>query len=63
MHGETPPAGYEAFDQLATMVAIARSDGHCLLANSTLENAVAVSPGGAERAYRDDYYDGTYKYL
>ena len=25
------------------MVAIARSDGHCLLANSTLENAVAVS--------------------
>jgi two-component system nitrogen regulation sensor histidine kinase GlnL len=34
---------YEAFDQLATMVAIARSDGHCLLANSTLENAVAVS--------------------
>ena len=43
MHGETPPPGYDAFDQLATMVAIARSDGHCLLANSTLENAVAVS--------------------
>jgi two-component system nitrogen regulation sensor histidine kinase GlnL len=34
---------YEAFDQLATMVAIAGSDGQCLLANSTLENAVAVS--------------------
>jgi two-component system nitrogen regulation sensor histidine kinase GlnL len=42
-HAETPPPEYEAFDQLATMVAIARSDGHCLLANSTLENAVAVS--------------------
>jgi two-component system nitrogen regulation sensor histidine kinase GlnL len=43
MTGEAPLPGYEAFDQLATMVAIARSDGHCLLANSTLENAVAVS--------------------
>jgi two-component system nitrogen regulation sensor histidine kinase GlnL len=38
-----PLPGYEAYDQLATMVAIARTDGHCLLANSTLENAVAVS--------------------
>jgi two-component system, NtrC family, nitrogen regulation sensor histidine kinase GlnL len=41
--GGDPLPGYEAYDQLATMVAIARSDGHCLLANSTLENAVAVS--------------------
>ena len=43
MNGDVPLLQYEAFDQLATMVAIARSDGHCLLANSTLENAVAVS--------------------
>jgi two-component system nitrogen regulation sensor histidine kinase GlnL len=43
MNSDIPPPEYEAFDQLATMVAIARSDGHCLLANSTLENAVAVS--------------------
>jgi len=43
MSGSGLPTGYEAFDQLATMVAIARGDGHCLLANSTLENAVAVS--------------------
>ena len=43
MQGETPSPESDAFDQLATMVAIARSDGHCLLANSTLENAVAVS--------------------
>ena len=43
MNGSTLPPEYDAFDQLATMVAIARSDGHCLLANSTLENAVAVS--------------------
>jgi len=43
MNRDLPPPHYEAFDQLGTMVAIARSDGHCLLANSTLENAVAVS--------------------
>jgi len=43
MSGAVPPPEFDAFDQLATMVAIARSDGHCLLANSTLENAVAVS--------------------
>jgi two-component system nitrogen regulation sensor histidine kinase GlnL len=44
LNGDMPtPPEFEAYDQLATMVAIARSDGHCLLANSTLENAVAVS--------------------
>jgi len=43
MNGEAALLHYGAYDQLATMVAIARSDGHCLLANSTLENAVAVS--------------------
>jgi len=43
MDGDVPPPEFDAFDQLATMVAIARSDGHCLLANSTLENALAVS--------------------
>ncbi len=29
--------GLEAYDQLATMVALARADGHCLYANTTLE--------------------------
>jgi two-component system nitrogen regulation sensor histidine kinase GlnL len=43
MNADLPPPQFDAFDQLATMVAIAGSDGHCLLANSTLENAVAVS--------------------
>jgi two-component system nitrogen regulation sensor histidine kinase GlnL len=43
MSGVAPLLGFEAYDQLATMVAIARSDGQCLLANSTLENALAVS--------------------
>ncbi len=39
----TGPAGFEAFDQLATMVALASPDGRCLLANSALENTVGVS--------------------
>ncbi len=43
MNGDVPAPHFDVFDQLATMVAIARSDGHCLLANSTLENTVAVS--------------------
>jgi len=34
---------FAAFDQLATMVAIAGIDGHCLLVNATLENAIGVS--------------------
>ena len=36
-------AGFEAFDQLATMVALASPDGRCLQANSALENVVGVS--------------------
>ena len=35
--------GFEAFDHLATMVAVARPDWHCLLANSTLENVMGLS--------------------
>ncbi len=36
-------AGFEAFDQLASMVALVAPDGHCLQANSALENTVGVS--------------------
>ncbi|MDP3084083.1 MAG: nitrogen regulation protein NR(II) [Rubrivivax sp.] len=36
-------AGFEAFDQLATLVAIAEPAGRCLFANATLENAVGMS--------------------
>jgi len=36
-------AGFEAFDQLASMVALVASDGRCLQANSALENTVGVS--------------------
>jgi len=46
---DAAPAGFEAFDQLATMVAIARPDGRCLLANSTLENVLGLSRRALQR--------------
>ncbi len=42
-------AGYEAFDQLATMLAVASPDGQCLLANSTLENMMGQSRRSLQR--------------
>jgi two-component system nitrogen regulation sensor histidine kinase GlnL len=38
-----PGKGYEAFDLLATMVALVTPDGRCLLANTTLEDAMGAS--------------------
>jgi two-component system, NtrC family, nitrogen regulation sensor histidine kinase GlnL len=35
--------GLDAFDLLATMVALVRPDGHCLLVNAVLENTMGVS--------------------
>ena len=49
MKAENTLAGFDAFDQLATTVAIARPDGHCLLANSTLENVLGVSRRALQR--------------
>jgi two-component system nitrogen regulation sensor histidine kinase GlnL len=48
VNGGVPP-GYEAFDQLATMVAIASPEGQCLLANSTLENVMGQSRRSLQR--------------
>ena len=46
---ETPVEGFDAFDQLAIMVAVVSPDGHCLLANSTLENVIGVSRRALQR--------------
>ena len=40
--GSAGPAGFEAFDQLASMVAVVSADGRCLHVNSALENTVGV---------------------
>jgi two-component system nitrogen regulation sensor histidine kinase GlnL len=42
--------GFEPFDQLATMVALAAPDGRCLLANSALENVVGMSRRALKRS-------------
>ncbi len=41
--------GFEAFDLLATMVAVVSPEGRCLLANSTLENVVGTSRRALQR--------------
>ncbi len=45
-----PPGGFEAFDQLATMVAVTRPDGQCLRANSALENTLGASRRALQRS-------------
>ncbi len=40
---------WAAFDQLATMVALVESGGHCLTANSALENTLGVSRRSLQR--------------
>jgi len=56
VNGEVQPSAYDAYDQLGTMVAVARSDGQCLFANSTLENAVAVSRRALLRGNVTDWF-------
>ncbi len=43
-------AGFEPFDQLATMVALVTPDGRCMQANSALENVVGVSRRALQRS-------------
>ena len=56
MNVELQPAACEAYDQLGTMVAVARCDGQCVFANSTLENAVAVSRRALLRSNVSDWF-------
>ena len=44
-----PPVPIEAYDQLATMVALAEASGRCLLANAALEGAVGLSRRALQR--------------
>jgi two-component system nitrogen regulation sensor histidine kinase GlnL len=46
LRGDEPLPGFEAFDQMATMVAVVRADGRCLRANTALEDVT----GSARRA-------------
>ena len=43
------PDGFDAFDHLATMVAVTDADGRCLRANSALENVAGISRRALQR--------------
>ncbi|MCY7317105.1 MAG: PAS domain-containing sensor histidine kinase [Rubrivivax sp.] len=60
MKSDGPPAGpgldnFEAFDQLATMVALIEPGGHCLQANSALENTIGTSRRALQRGLAFDW--------
>jgi two-component system nitrogen regulation sensor histidine kinase GlnL len=44
-----PLPDFDSFDLLATMVALVRPDGQCLLANATLENTMGMSRRALQR--------------
>ena len=48
-------SGFDAFDQLATMVALVDDEGHCLMANSALENTLGVSRRNLQRSSVTDW--------
>jgi two-component system, NtrC family, nitrogen regulation sensor histidine kinase GlnL len=48
-------SGFDAFDQLATMVALVAPDGRCLQANSALENVVGLSRRALRRGSMLDW--------
>ena len=48
-------SGVDAFDYLATMVAVAAPDGRCLMANSTLENVLGISRRSLQRSNVADW--------
>ena len=58
-----PPAGaaadaarlFEAFDQLATLVALVEPDGHCLAVNAALENTIGASRRSLQRSLVFDW--------
>ena len=54
-----PPADldrFDAFDQLATMVALVQADGHVLRVNSALENVLATSRRALQRGGLLDWF-------
>jgi two-component system nitrogen regulation sensor histidine kinase GlnL len=53
--GSAALAGFEPFDQLASMVAVVTPDGRCLLANSALENVLGVSRRALQRGSLFDW--------
>ncbi|MBB4845400.1 two-component system nitrogen regulation sensor histidine kinase GlnL [Paucibacter oligotrophus] len=47
---------FEAFDTLATMVAVVQADGECLFANAAFENAMRLSRRAVQRSQLYDWF-------
>ena len=58
MNADAAPSGFEAFDLLATMVAVVQPDGACLHANSALEHALGASRRALQRGSVADWLAG-----
>jgi two-component system nitrogen regulation sensor histidine kinase GlnL len=54
--GTASAAGFETFDLLATMVAVARPTGECLFANATFENLLGLSRRAIVRGSLLDWF-------
>ncbi|MDC8786726.1 nitrogen regulation protein NR(II) [Roseateles koreensis] len=51
-----PSPKFDAFDTLATMVAIIQHDGECLFANAAFENAMRLSRRAVQRSHLFDWF-------
>ncbi|RQO57296.1 PAS domain-containing sensor histidine kinase [Paucibacter sp. KBW04] len=47
---------FDAFDTLATMVAVVQADGECLFANAAFENAMRLSRRAVQRSHLYDWF-------
>ncbi|ALT76342.1 MULTISPECIES: nitrogen regulation protein NR(II) [unclassified Roseateles] len=52
----THSPNFEAFDTLATMVAVVQPDGECLFANAAFENAMRLSRRAVQRSQLYDWF-------
>jgi len=48
--GHAAPGAYQAFDHLATLVAVVRPDGRCVFANATFEQVLGLSRRAVQRS-------------
>lgn len=53
---ENLSSSYQAFDHLATMVAVVHRDGHCVFANSAFENVMGLSRRSVLRGSLFDWF-------
>ena len=55
-HSAGQPLGFQAFDHLATMVAVVHREGHCLFANAAFEHVLGLSRRSVLRGSLFDWF-------